>query len=525
MPLPSFTNTPLASRAWRVSNLYTIVNADGKLVEFSPNDAQRAFYNRLWYCNHVLKARKLGFSTLIEMLNLDDLLFTGNLTAGIVDKGMDDAVKKLKMVKTAYDNLDNGDLHPETWKIGKQIKRAIPIIRSSTEELEFANKSIFYCGVSLRGGTTNRLHVSELGATAITAPKKAQEIVNGAFNAFTPGNRCDIESTHEGGRVGIHYNLLRKCMAHEDTQLTEVDFRFHFFAWWQDPRYVLHQDFPIRPEILEYFFRLTKETGKVFTHGQMLWYDRKQAVQGHGMKKEFPSTPGEAFEAIADNAIYGRQMADLRAAGRICDFGLHAQLPIFTFSDIGLSDYLSTWLIQPAGLYFLVLDWMEHQGLPGSKLNDKMLLWERKWDKPIAAHFMPHDADRRSPNDGESYRTALEKGGMKNIVIVPRTPDVWLGIGYTRDVLPHCWFHKTNCDTPRVHNGEEHPSGVACLEGYQLDVSATGNTLRELPKHDAFSHSSDGFRTFGEAWRRGMVNAATESGSKPRAIGGPQGRR
>lgn len=518
------TNTPMASRAWRVKNLYTIVDADGKTVAFDPNDAQRNFYNRMWFCNHVLKARKMGFSTLFEILNLDDLLFTGNLTAGIVDKSLDDAVKKLKMVKTAYKYLDDGDIHPETWKIGRQIKRAIRIVKDTTEELEFSNKSIFYCGVSLRGGTTNRLHISELGATAIKAPQKAQEIVNGALNAFTPGNRCDIESTHEGGRVGIHYNLLRKCMAHDDTRLTEVDFRFHFFAWQQDPRYVLMHNFEVRQEIVEYFERLSRETGQTFTQAQMLWYDRKQLVQGHGMKKEFPSTAGEAFEAISDHAIYGRQMADLRGAGRICDFGIEGNLPIYTFSDIGLSDYLSTWLIQPVGRALLVLDWMEWQGLPGSKLNDKMLLWERKWDKPIARHFMPHDAARRSPNDGQSYEKALQDGGMKNIVIVPRTPDVWLGIGYARDVIPHCWFHKTNCDTPRQHNGEEHPSGVACLEGYQLDVSATGNTLRELPKHDAFSHSADAFRTFAEAWRRNMIQPEA-SNAAPRSLGGPKGRR
>ena len=39
-------------------------DADGVLVAFQPNAAQRAFYSRMWYCNHVLKARKLGFSML-----------------------------------------------------------------------------------------------------------------------------------------------------------------------------------------------------------------------------------------------------------------------------------------------------------------------------------------------------------------------------------------------------------------------------------------------------------------------------
>src|SRR5690606_827350 len=121
--------------------------------------------------------------------------------------------------------------------------------------------------------------------------------------------------------------------------LTENDFRFHFFAWWQDPRYTLAAKVRIRDEIIAYFKKLSLELGREFNHGQMLWYDRKQATQGHGMKKEFPSTPGEAFEAISENAIYGRQMADLRAQGRIIGgWGCERQLPFFTFWDIGLSD-------------------------------------------------------------------------------------------------------------------------------------------------------------------------------------------
>lgn len=515
------SNTPLASRAWRLQHLYTILDAESQLRAFSPNLAQREFYNNLWYLNHVLKARKLGFSTLIELLNLDDALFLPNLTCGIVDKTMDDAKKKLRMVKLAYENLSNPELHPATWQIGQALRRTVKIVRSSAEILELSNGSVFYCGVSLRGGTTNRLHISELGYTAIHAPVRAEEIVNGAMNSFTPGNRCDIESTHEGGRIGTHYRLLRKCMALDPKSLTKIDFRFHFFAWWQDPRYVLHEDLPVRQEVVDYFARLSAETGREFSKAQMLWYDRKQSEQGHGMKKEFPSTPGEAFEAIADNAIYGRQMADLRAANRITDFGAEANLPLFTFWDLGLSDYTSLWLIQPVGRWFLVLDWAEFEGAPASAMPDHVRRWEAKWQRPIAMHFLPHDADKRSPNDGKSYAQTLREGGLVNLRIVPRTPDLWLGIGYVRDLLPHCWFHKSHCDTPRIHSGEEFPSGVACLEGYQKDPNPSGKTLREMPKHDEFSHSADAFRTFAEAWRRGMVEAAAGqpgTHSRPRAI-------
>jgi hypothetical protein len=531
--LAALQNTPLASRAWRLKNLYAIRNADGVLVRFQPNLAQREFYNRLHLCNHVLKARKLGFSTFIELLFLDDLLFSATgLSVGIIDYTLDDAESKLAMMRTAYDNLDNPELHPETWRLGKVLKKAVPLVATATKKLTWGNGSMAKCSTSLRGSTPQRLHVSELGKTAIWAPIKAREIINGAFNSMTPGNVRNIESTHEGGKAGEHYRLINQAMRNDDANLSPLQSRFHFFAWWQDPRYVLplgtHK---LRPEMVEYFERLEREHAIVCQPEQMLWYDHKHREQGHGMKKEFPSTPGEAFEAISEGAIYGTQLADLRAKGRMADFGHESNLPMFTFWDIGLSDYTAVWLIQPVGRWFLVLDWFEAEGRPGSAMPDQMVVWERKWSKPIAGHFLPHDAETRDRGTGKSYVSELKAGGLANLRVVPRTPDVWLGIGYVRDVLPHCWFHKTHCDTSRDSEGrpydtassaEDYPSGVACLEGYSKDVGvAAGMRLREMPKHDLFSHSADAFRTFAEAHARGMIAMHTEGKAiKPVVKGG-----
>ncbi len=531
--LRELANTPLASRSWRLCNLYTIRNADGELVKFDPNEGQRAFYNRLWYCNEILKARKLGFSTLIEVMFADDLIFN-SLQAGIIDYTIEDAEAKLAMMRLAWEHLDNGELHPDTWRYGKIIKQAVPLTHDSARKIQFGNGSSAKCSTSLRGSTPQRLHVSELGKTAIWAPKKAAEIVNGAYNSMTPGNVRNSESTHEGGKVGIHFRLVDTAMRNDDANLSPIQSRFHFFPWFQDARYRLavggHR---LREEMVKYFERLKAESGIVLTPEQMLWYDHKQREQGHGMKKEFPSTPGEAFEAIAEGAIYGTLMANLRAKGMIKEFGHHANLPFFTFWDIGVSDYTAVWLIQcvpPHG--YLVLDWFESEGLPGSAMPGQILKWEKFYYKPVNRHFLPHDAETRSPGDGATYVGHLRDGGLTNVSVVPRTPDKWLGIGYVRDVLPACWFH-SRCDVPRNRDGTPHspsdtqedfPSGVACLEGYSKDTSP-GMNLRESPKHDLFSHSADAFRTFGEAWRRGMIVVGDEALRAPKAVGGPRARR
>lgn len=528
-------NTPLANREWRLANIYTIRDDKGKIVKFRPNLAQRQFYNSYWFCNHVLKARKLGLSTFIEILYLDDLLFTASgLKAGIIDYTIEDAKDKLAMFKLAYDHLDDGDIHPDTWRYGAAIKRAIPIISAAVESITFGNGSRIRVSTSLRGSTPNRIHLSEFGKIAIFTPIKAREIINGAFNSMTPGSVRNTETTHEGGKYGENYRLMQIAMKSDPAKLTSIESRFHFFPWYEDPRYVLPSagQRP-RPETTKYFESLRDHHNLNFTPDQIFWYDRKSLEQGYGMKKEFPTTPGEAFESIANGAIYGREMADLRAAGRITDFGAEASLPLFTFWDIGLSDYTAVWLIQPVGRWHLVLDWFEAEGKNASSMTDAIRRMEQKWRRPIACHYLPHDANTRAPGTGKSYTEELKLAGLHPIKIVPRIGDKWLGIGFVRDTLPHCWFHRTNCDTSREFDGtprlpdsnaEEFPSGVACLEGYSKNVSPSATTLREMPKHDIFSHSADAFRTFAEALRQGMIDTSAPSATqaqsqKPKVTG------
>ena len=529
----------LASQWWRINNLYTIRNKQGRLIPFVCNKEQTDYYWSRHTCNHLGKARQLGFSTLHKILDLDAMLFPSGdsvlppspdgIAVGHIDFTLPDAKKKLRIVKDAYENLDNPLLHPTTWQLGAAIKRAIRM-QASEESIRFSNGSAIWVGTSLRGSTPQILNISELGKIAYFFPGKAEEIRSGALNTIAPGNIVNIESTHEGGEAGLHYDLLQIAMETPPEELTPIDFKFHFFPWWEAPDYTLDSTAPIRPQILAYFARLSANLGRSFTHGQMLWYDRTQKKQGYAMKKEFPSTPGEMFEAINQYAIYGTEMADLvaMAPARICDFGCEALPPIYTFWDIGLSDFTAVWLIQPVGRFFLVLDWYENSGVSAAYHAEKMREWEVKWRKTIAGHFLPHDANTRAPGSGKSFLDELKAAGLHNIKVVPRTPDIWLGIGYVRDVLPHCYFQKTFCDTPRVVDSQKLPSGVACLKGYHKEISAANKSLREMPAHDQFSHSADAFRTFGEAWRLGMVNTSESGGiraEKPKTTGGPRARR
>lgn len=497
--------------------MYAIRGTKGTIIKFKPNVAQRAFYNSSWYFNHILKARQMGFSTFINIQNLDALLFAppGGIVCGVIDNRIDDAHGKIAMVALAYERMDDPEIHPDTWKLGKLVKSAVTLVVKNKEELVFSNGSRIYCGTSLRGGTVQRLHISELGKTSYFSPVKAEEIKTGAFNTVHAGCVMNIESTHEGGKWGMHYKMLQQAIGRIGKKHAQTDTKFHFFPWYKEPTYSLNDNIPLRPEMVRYFDEL-REKGITLTQGQMLWYDRKEEQQGFGMRKEFPTTPGEAFDAIVEGAIYGVEIADARAQGRVIDFEPVPGARFFTFWDIGGADYTAIWLIMAVGHKFYFLDWHENNRAHADHYYNVCREWERKYGMVLRNNFLPHDGSSTGKLAG-SAQDELIKAGLEDIIIVPRTSDVWLGINHFRRLIPSCVFH-TRTNIPRMKDGEEHPSGLACLEAYHTGGISSNGTIREAPVHDESSHTADAARTFAEAHKLGLIPAGGSEFTNRRII-------
>ena len=77
-----------------------------------------------------------------------------------------------------------------------------------------------------------------------------------------------------------------------------MDWKFHFFAWWQDPKYTAPA--PKGGLVLsktqeEYFAGIERAMSMTLSDEQKQWYIGKEREQKAEMKQEFPSTPLEAF--------------------------------------------------------------------------------------------------------------------------------------------------------------------------------------------------------------------------------------
>jgi hypothetical protein len=275
----------LKDKHWRMNNLYFIKDKRGQKVRFVYNYVQDEYQKNKHNRNIILKARQQGFTT-YECINaLDSCLFNSYFDAGIIAHTVDDAEKIFtNKVKFAYDNL------PEI------IRKALPARTDRAGELRFSNSSSINVSSGYRGGTLMKLHVSEFGKICVKYPEKAREIITGAFNAVPLDGDLTVESTAEGMN-GAFYELCEKSQ-NLTGQLTPLDFKFHFFAWFQSAEYRLDpQGIYIPDGIKAYFENLKENHGIELDDQQKAWYAKKYIEQDDDMKQEYPSYPEEAFRA------------------------------------------------------------------------------------------------------------------------------------------------------------------------------------------------------------------------------------
>lgn len=282
----------LSNRWWRINNLYKIENEKGELVTFKMRPAQILLFNLMHEKNIILKARQLGFSTSIDIYLLDQALWNESLKCGIIAQDRSSAGEIFRTkIEIPYDNLLD------------YIKALTPVASrrsgSTGGYILFENNSSIQVSTSFRSGTVQRLHVSEYGSIAAHYPKKAKEVKTGTLNAVHQDSIVFIESTAEGVGGDFHAMTMKALeLSRAGVPLSRMDWKFHFFAWFQDPKYTA--DVPksglfLSKLMTEYFKAVEASMSIVLTPRQKQWYLNKYNEQGEEMKQEFPSTPLEAF--------------------------------------------------------------------------------------------------------------------------------------------------------------------------------------------------------------------------------------
>lgn len=471
-----------SDRRWRLNNLYYIEDKYGKVVLFKMNPAQEKLLDDLHYLNIVLKARQMGFSTFILILALDCCIFNTHFAAGLVADTKVNAQNLLDRIKFAYERLPGA------------IQRAVGVVSDNTSEIEFTNGSGIEVGVSLRSGTKNFLHVSEYGKICAKAPDKAKEVKSGSLNTLAARQLCFIESTAEG-RGGDFYDKVQLARQIVDAgrEAGDMDYRFHFFPWWEDASYVLDQDTLITDEDADYFRELQAEYGIKLSQAQKNWYVAKKKEQGDDMWKEYPTTADEAFRAAKEGAYFGKEMRTLRQLKRIGSFPFVPNIVVNTFWDFGLGDNQTIWLHQEVAGEHRFPGYFEDSGMGLGHYFNLLDKWAAQRGARWGKHYGPHDVDHRrqttTAGQAETIKTMSAKQGFI-FETVTRNPDKINSIMGVRAKLPSCCFDEVGC-----------AQGILHLENYSRDWDEKLGVWRSYPRHDAHSHGADGFMTFTDGYK------------------------
>jgi hypothetical protein len=495
----------LADPEWRIFSgaLYKImIKGDGDdedevlVMPFRPNRAQRRFLKRMWHRNLILKARQLGFTTLICILWLDHALFNPNQRCGIIAQDRDAAKVIFRdKVKFAYESL------PEP------LLNRFQTAQSNADELLFAhNNSSIRVATSMRSGTIHRLHISEYGKICAKYPDKAAEVVTGSIPSVPTNGILVIESTAEG-RQGDFFDKVQVAQGQMTSKepLTVRDYRMHFFAWWQEPKYRMDsREVVVTAKQHEYFDGIEATMQCRIDPDQRAWYVATLRADFSGkdekMWQEYPSTPEEAFQVSSEGHYFAKDLIEIRKRGGITRVPV-LDVPVNTFWDIGNSDGTAIWFHQDLRGEDRFIGYYEGHGEDLRHYVAQM----QKLGYLFGAHYLPHDADHKRLGDyNKSIKEQLQALlPGQTFVIVPRVTDLMTGIYATRKHLKGCFIDSDGC-----------AEGIKRLEGYKRKWSTADNRFTDQPeKANGCSEGADAIRQWAQAKEAGILIYASSSSS------------
>lgn len=458
----------ISDKEWRICSgtIYKVKNKSGETIPFVPTREQYHFLNNYHNFNVILKARQLGFTTLIAIMLLDDALFMEWQSVGII------AHKR----EAAYDILDKKirEVYLQIPKLFRLAEAGGIEVRGkdNSSTIEFSNGSRITASTSFRSGTLTHLHVSELGKIASKDPLRAEEIFTWAFPAVVWSGYKFIESTAEW-QSGRFYDLVNRARELEWMwkNLSAKEPKFFFYPWWKNEGYRSYdEDVELEESTLLYGIELEEKYGlnlvldsvdyerldkerksRAITLEQLRWYQLEKSIQGVYMKREYPSHPDEAFESTLIGAFFKEEIEAVRRGIRIKRVEYDSTLPLYLVLDIGFTDPTSMIFFQAtpdldinAGLgQVRVLQWYHVEQYDFQKLDleiIKPIVRQNGWKVPL--WFMPHDAKKSSQVDGLQGHKFIKSLGYQ-VRVLQKAGDkadlIWLW----KKIFPFCVFDES----------------------------------------------------------------------------------
>ena len=463
----------LKNKDWRINNLYKIRNKEGQLIKFVPNRAQKHFAENKWFRNLILKSRQLGFTTYEAIDSLDDTLFTPNKDTLLVAHNLE-AGESIFTKKIVF-----------AWeKLPPELRNLYSVDNKTSKTLKFdfgKNKGFSSVAVdtSGRSGTYQRLHVTELAEISKKYPKKVPDIIEGTIPAIPSTGRVDIESTSQGAS-GEFFDMFMEAYERGEPTIAQ-EYKAHFYNWTWDDAEMLAIEKPLEFSEMQQGDKFSEYAKKHnLTKLQITYYYHKWLSlnkKWNALKREYPTTPEEAFEAIAEGTFYGETIGMMEQNGQIGVWPWDRALKTHTVWDLGVGKNMKVGFFQRDQLTNKVrmIDHEEGEGSWGiPEMAAKVL------NKPYVygKHFGPHDLETTDIGTGKT-RIETARGVGLSFTLVP---DFSLedGINAVSPWLDHLLVNKDTCR-----------KWIKSMKAYGREWDEKRGMYKDEPLHDWASHDAD----------------------------------
>lgn len=257
-----------------------IRDREKRLIPFVLNPAQRHYLANRTNRDIILKARQLGFSTLLQGLFFHACVTSTQTVMTIAH--LDSTTQALRRINDRfYQHMPEG-FRPER-RLSNAVVSTFPDFDS---EMLIATAGSRNTG---RGSTVTMFHASEVAfwpdATALMA---------GALQSVPLDGVVVLESS-ANGQQGYFYDEVMKAVRGESL------YRLHFYPWWWEGTYRADVEGPLELE--------DDEGRLVAAHGlddeQIMWRRRKRLELGDFFQQEYPETVEQAFVASGNSVFVG----------------------------------------------------------------------------------------------------------------------------------------------------------------------------------------------------------------------------
>lgn len=419
----------------------------------------------------MLKSRQLGFTTEGSIDMLDASLWTKNFHGLFIAQDLDTAKDIFSnKIELAWKNYPLQSIYKTDTQSARQLK------------FDYGDGTVSSITVdsSGRSGTYNKVHITEFADVAKNFPDKATEIIEGTIPAVPMDGEVTIESTAQGAG-GLFYDMFMTAWTRSEPPRA-MEYKAHFYNWqWDDEDLQATIPEKVPPEFEQYQIKYNL-TDVEITYYFHRWLSLNKSW--NALKREYPTTPEEAFSAIIEGVIYSREITDAREGKRIGFVPYDANLPCYTVWDIGKGTNIAVGIVQKTETSIRMID--EVEGVMGDAMPQ---IIKKVLSKPYvyAKHFGPHDI-----YDGEIGTGVRRSDTAKNLGLRfegnednHAIPDVSIedGIDKARLMWPRFYISEQNC-----------PKALKALSAYQYEWDEKRGMWKDKPAHNWASHWGDFLR-------------------------------